>query len=214
MKVVTARRVLSNRQCYQFLAGISTITCRILWLDGAACGLERRWSAEPWVMFSDAGREKMFGILSHQVSELTFSGTVRCRGKGNVRGKFHGRNLSVMVGSGLLYQGAILFIEDTGEVAYRLDYMLTTLLRSEGFSGIVGIAIGQLLDGDTDGYTAPELLDKTLAPLGLPVIAALSIGHDTATAMPVVLGADTDIDVEAGSLVVSFCSLGQRLGYH
>ncbi|KAK0244164.1 hypothetical protein EDD85DRAFT_189093 [Armillaria nabsnona] len=76
--------------------------------------------------FSDAARKCMFGILSHQVSELKFSGTVRYRGKSNVSGKFLGGNLSVsagMVGSGFLpsYQGAILFIEDTGEVAYRLD---------------------------------------------------------------------------------------------
>lgn len=82
--------------------------------------------------------------------------------------------------------------------------MLMTLLRSEDFSGIVGIAIGQLLDGDTDGYTALELLNRTLAPLGLPVITGLPIGNGTATAMPVVLGADAEINVEAGSLVVSF----------
>ncbi len=68
--------------------------------------------------FSDAARESMFGILSLQVSELTFSGTVRYRGKGNVSGIFLRGNLSVltgMVGSELLpsYQGAILFIGDT-----------------------------------------------------------------------------------------------------
>lgn len=41
----------------------------------------------------------------------------------------------------------------------------------------------------------PELVDYTLAPLGLPVITGLVIGHDTATAMPGVLEADAEIDV-------------------
>ncbi|KAK0487503.1 peptidase family S66 [Armillaria novae-zelandiae] len=206
----TQDNVINSLRGYpRWLVGYSDLTAlHALWNRAGMLSLHGPMGSDVQ-FFSDAARENMFGILAHQVSELTFSGTVRRRGKGNVNGKFLGGNLSVlagMVGSGFLpsYQGAILFIEDTGEVDYRLDRLLTTLLRSEDFSGIVGIAIGQLLDGDTDDYTALELLDRTLAPLGLPVITGLPIGHDTATAMPVVVGADAEIDVEAGSLVISF----------
>ncbi|KAK0201812.1 peptidase family S66 [Desarmillaria ectypa] len=194
--------VINSLQGYpRWLVGYSDLTAlHAVWNRAGVLSLHGPMGSDVQ-SFSDAARESMFGILSHHVTELRFSGSVRYGGKGNVNGKFLGGNLSVlatMVGSGFLpsYQGAILFIEDTGEVAYRLDHMLTTLLWSEEFSGIVGIAIGQLLDGDTDDYTALELLDRSLAPLGLPVITGLAIGHDT-TAMPVVLGADAEIDVQA-----------------
>ncbi|KAK0221795.1 peptidase family S66 [Armillaria fumosa] len=206
----TQDNVINSLRGYpRWLVGYPDLTAlHALWNHAGVLSLHGPMGSDVQ-FFSEAARESMFRILSHQVSELTFSGTVRHRGKGNVNGKFLGGNLSVLAGmveSGFLpsYQGAILFVEDTGEVAYRLDRMLTTLLRSEDFSGIVGIAIGQLLDSDTDDYTALELLDRTLAPLGLPVITGLRIGHDTATAMPVVLGADAEIDVEARSLVMSF----------
>ena len=83
-----------------------------------------------------------------------------------------------------------------------VDRLLTTLLRSPDFEGIVGIAIGQLINADTSTYTALQLLDRTLAPLGLPVITGLAIGHDTTKAMPVVLGADAEIDVVNSQLKV------------
>lgn len=83
-----------------------------------------------------------------------------------------------------------------------MDRLLTTLLRSPDFEGIVGIAIGQLLNADTPTYTALQLLDRTLSPLGLPVITGLAIGHDTTRAMPVVLGADAEIDVVNSQLKV------------
>ncbi|SJL07559.1 uncharacterized protein ARMOST_10909 [Armillaria ostoyae] len=188
-EVITARRVLSN---------LST-------QDNVINSL---WGYPRWLVgYSDLTALHAVWNLGEHIRDTFPSGIGidvqrhgGYRGKGNVSGKFLGGNLSVlvgMVGSGLLpnYQGAILFIEDAGEVAYRLDRML---LRSEEFSGIVGIAIVQLLEGDTDGYTALELLDRTLAPLGLP------IGHDTAIAMPMALGADAEIDVEAESLLISF----------
>lgn len=85
-------------------------------------------------------------------------------------------------------------------MAYSVDRLLTTLLRSHDFRGIVGIAIGQLINADTSSYTALQLLDRTLAPLGIPVITGLSVGHDTTKTMPLALGADAEIDVASASL--------------
>jgi muramoyltetrapeptide carboxypeptidase LdcA involved in peptidoglycan recycling len=71
----------------------------------------------------------------------------------------------------------------------------------------VGIAIGQLIGADTTSYTALQLLDLTLAPLGIPVITGLPIGHDTTQAMPIVLGTMAEIDVQNSQLKVNVPSV-------
>lgn len=183
--------------------------------------------------FTQANRDSLFSVLStsDQVTQA-FNGSIRYTGVGGAgaRGRLLGGNLSVLaslVGSGFLpsYRGAILLVEDTGEIACEhffricalsnlyvdsLDRLLTTLLRSRDFQGIVGIAIGQLLNADTATYTALQLLDRTLSPLGLPVITGLAIGHDMTQAMPVVLGADAEIDVANSQLKVYIPAVGSH----
>lgn len=80
--------------------------------------------------------------------------------------------------------------------------MLVQVLRAPEFQGIVGIAFGQLLNADSSTYTALELLDRTLAPLNIPVITGLPIGHSAASAMPVVLGAEAEINIQTSQLIV------------
>jgi muramoyltetrapeptide carboxypeptidase LdcA involved in peptidoglycan recycling len=79
--------------------------------------------------------------------------------------------------------------------------MLSTVLHSSDFRGIVGIAVGQLVGSDPANgrYTALELLDKTWGPLGIPVLTGLPIGHDASTAMPLVLGAVGEISFGEGA---------------
>ena len=76
------------------------------------------------------------------------------------------------------------------------------LLRASEFAGIVAIAIGQLLDSDAGAYTALDILDRTLAPLGIPVLTGLAIGHNMLIALPVVLGAEAEVDMSLGQLRV------------
>lgn len=80
--------------------------------------------------------------------------------------------------------------------------MLVQTLRAPEFQGLVGIAIGQLLNADTSSYTALELLDRTLSPLGIPVITGIPVGHTTATSMPLVFGAEAEINVQTSQLLV------------
>ncbi|KAL8277917.1 hypothetical protein RQP46_009736 [Phenoliferia psychrophenolica] len=162
--------------------------------------------------FSQQAQTNLFQILnSHEALTQTFPGTMRYTSRRwpgqSTRGRLLGGNLGVLaslVGSGLLpsFRGAILLVEDTNEVAYSIDRFLATLLRSREFEGVKAIAFGQLIGADTETYTALDLLDRTLAPLGIPVITGLSIGHDITTSLPVVLGAPAEIDEEAGVLRV------------
>jgi len=182
--------------------------------------------------WSSNARSRLFEVLGGTGPIVqSYSGTIRYAGTPttNVTGRLLGGNLSVlgsMVGSGYLpsYAGAILLIEDTDEAACEsysnldhlfedhdsqnrhadsVDRLLTQLLRAAEFQGIVGIAIGQLIGADTSSYTALELLDRTLSPLGIPVITGLSIGHTASTSLPIVLGAAAEINVALGKLVVS-----------
>ncbi|PVG00549.1 hypothetical protein CPB86DRAFT_193350 [Serendipita vermifera] len=203
-KVVWAARAHTLAQLESTLLTPSVLTNSPKWLIGYSdvTALHALWNKAGLAMFA---------VLSGtQAVTQTFAGAIRytAPGGGGATGRLLGGNLSMLaslVGSGFLpsYQGAILLVEDTGEAAYSVDRLLTTLLRAADFDGIVGIAIGQLIGADTSSYTALQLLDLTLAPLGIPVITNLAIGHDTTQAMPVVLGAMAEIDVQTSQLNVN-----------
>ncbi|MFB4318626.1 LD-carboxypeptidase [Actinomadura sp. 21ATH] len=72
--------------------------------------------------------------------------------------------------------GRIVFLEDVGEAPYRIDRMLTQLLRAGWFDGAAGIVLGPWHDcGD------PAELDAVVAgrlgPLGVPILAGVPAGH-------------------------------------
>lgn len=94
--------------------------------------------------------------------------------------------------------GCVAFLEDVGEPAYRLDRMLTQLVQSGYFAGVRGVALG------TWHGCAPDALDvlaRGLAPLGVPVLAGLPVGHGPVQrTLP--LGAVVRLDAAAGTLRV------------
>ena len=89
-------------------------------------------------------------------------------------------------------EGAILVLEEIGEPAYRLltgdhlevgDRTLQQLRSAGVLDAVAGVAIGELT-----GCTVPEgaswdlddLFGDQLAPLGVPVLAGLPVGHGPA----------------------------------
>jgi len=78
-------------------------------------------------------------------------------------------------------RGALLVLEDTGEAPYRIDRQLTQWRSSGLLQGVAGIALGRfswagddILPGD---FTMDEILRERLAPLGVPMISGLPVGH-------------------------------------
>jgi muramoyltetrapeptide carboxypeptidase len=74
----------------------------------------------------------------------------------------------------------IVLLEDVGEAPYRVDRMLGQLVDSGGLTGAVGIALGRFIGCEAPADVAWELHDvirDRLAPLGVPVIAGLPVGH-------------------------------------
>jgi muramoyltetrapeptide carboxypeptidase len=72
--------------------------------------------------------------------------------------------------------GCIAVLEEVGEEPYRLDRLLTQLLRSGWFDGVRGIVVGQLTDCGPPDVVRSLLLDR-LAPLGVPLLAGAPFGH-------------------------------------
>jgi muramoyltetrapeptide carboxypeptidase len=140
-------------------------------------------------------------------------GTVLCgHEQGCVQGILSGGNLTVLAalaGTGYLpvFAGTIVFLEDVAERPYRLDRYLTQLCQSGAFAGVRGFVIGQLTrcvdppDQDA-GCSALDAIHSVLAPLGVPILADLAVGHESSS-LPLPLGNTVILDMAARQLRLS-----------
>ena len=98
-------------------------------------------------------------------------------------------------------RGYLLFLEDHNEALYRLDRMLHHLILAGVLDGVKGVVLGGFTHcGSQDGLL--EVLTTALAPLNVPVLMGLPVGHqpDNHT-LP--LGAWAALDAAAASLTLS-----------
>ena len=127
---------------------------------------------------------------------------------GRARGRLLGGNLTVLtaiVGTPYLpdLDGAILFLEDTGEAVYRMDRMLTHLKLAGLLGRIKGFVFGRCTDCKPgEGYgalTLDEVFADHVKPLGVPAFRGSMIGHiDRQFTVPV--GLPAEIDADAGTI--------------
>lgn len=94
--------------------------------------------------------------------------------------------------------GGIVVLEDITEPAYRLDNLLTQLLRSGWFTGVRGIVLGTWLDC---GDNALDTVSARLETLGVPLLAGLPFGHGVPQ-LTVPLGVEAELDADAGTLTM------------
>ena len=102
--------------------------------------------------------------------------------------------------------GAVLFWEDVGEEAYRLDRMLTQLERSGTLDGLQAMIIGSISPGSRGGGETPEALDAWLedrfAGSPFPVVRGFPAGHlRSGRTLP--LGVSVRLDAGEGLLEFS-----------
>lgn len=129
---------------------------------------------------------------------------------GRARGSLVGGNLSLLAaGVGTPESrpadGAIALLEDVDEDVYRIDRMLTHLLRAGWFDGVRGLALGSWTSCGPAGEVRSLMLDR-LGPLGVPMVWDLGFGHH-AGALTVPLGVPAELDADAARLVVGGPSL-------
>jgi muramoyltetrapeptide carboxypeptidase len=122
------------------------------------------------------------------------SGALLVAGHSAVAGTAHGRlvggNLSLIAADVGVEPApevsAIAVFEDIGEDAYRIDRMLTQLLRSRWFDQVTGVVVGEFSSGPPDvqgpavpvssGLAARVIADR-LERLNLPVLVDAAVGH-------------------------------------
>lgn len=121
---------------------------------------------------------------------------------GTATGRLVGGNLSLVAAlCGTPWQlrtaGALLFLEEVGEAAYRVDRCLVQLRQA----GLLQAAAGFVLGSFTDGDDAAPLLREHLGALGKPVLAGWPTGHGTPH-QPLPLGVVMTLDAGAGTLTL------------
>jgi len=105
------------------------------------------------------------------------------------------------------FDGAILFFEEVHTPAYVLEIHLNHLAMAGKLDGVVGVVVGELKDCDwsEERPEAPrnrsieEALERTLAPLGVPVLYRLPLGHGKHLAS-IPLGVTATLDADARTL--------------
>ncbi|MEU5266797.1 LD-carboxypeptidase [Amycolatopsis sp. NPDC021455] len=122
---------------------------------------------------------------------------------GRASGVLTGGNLSLLAaGLGTPEQGsardAVVLLEDVTEHVYRLDRMLTQLLRAGWFAGVRGIVLGSWAACGDPAQVRALMVDR-LAPLGVPVLEEFGFGH-VPSSPTVPLGVPVTLDADAGTL--------------
>ncbi|MDJ0515260.1 MAG: LD-carboxypeptidase [Trichodesmium sp. MO_231.B1] len=132
-------------------------------------------------------------------------------GGGQAKGYLMPANLTVATHLlGTKYQpdlsGTILALEDTNEVPYRIDRMLTHWRMAGVLQQVKGIALGRFSKcspgrmNHTE-FTVEDVLRDRLADLNIPIVSDLPFGHDSPNAaLPV--GVEANLDGDKGILEI------------
>ncbi|WP_329620359.1 LD-carboxypeptidase [Streptomyces sp. NBC_01255] len=102
-------------------------------------------------------------------------------------------------------RGGLLLLEDVGEEPYRLDRVLTQLLRSGWLDGVAGVGLGSWEECGPYEDVRAVLVDR-LGGLGIPVVEELGFGH-SGTALTVPLGVPAVLDAETCALTLEMPAL-------
>ncbi|WP_020133334.1 S66 peptidase family protein [Streptomyces sp. 351MFTsu5.1] len=92
----------------------------------------------------------------------------------------------------------LLLIEDVAEQPYRVDRMLTQLLRTGWLDGVQGIVLGSWASCGPYDVLRPVLAER-LGGLGVPVVEEFGFGHCEG-ALTVPFGMAAELDTETGTL--------------
>jgi muramoyltetrapeptide carboxypeptidase len=101
-------------------------------------------------------------------------------------------------------RGRIVVLEEIELEGYVLDGILTQLRNAGTLDGAAGIVVGDIKtkwSGGIAELSAEDIVEELLAPLGVPLIFGLPIGHGKHHAT-VPFGALATLDADAGTLVV------------
>ena len=126
---------------------------------------------------------------------------------GSAEGRLLGGNLAMLASlCGTRYapsaRDCILFTEDVGEPAYKVDRMLIQLERSGVLDGVRGLAFGRFTGGeDEEELPVEDVLREVAERVGVPAVVDLPVGHiEHNWTLPV--GARARLDADGADLVL------------
>lgn len=132
---------------------------------------------------------------------------------GRATGRLAGGNLSLLCATigtpeGLrIDEPTVLFIEEVGEFAYRIDRMMQQLLRSGRLSQISALVVGHFTETmGVDKFGAEticEVIDAYAAPLGIPVAYGFPAGHEEPN-LSLYLGREVEVEVDEQGASIRF----------
>lgn len=125
---------------------------------------------------------------------------------GRAEGRLMGGNVALLADSiatptSVPAAGGIVVLEDIGEDAYRLDRLLTHMIRAGWFTDVAGIVAGDFTESDEAELLTETIVDR-LAPLGVPMVRNAPIGHDPLN-LAIPIGAAAVLDADARTLTPS-----------
>jgi muramoyltetrapeptide carboxypeptidase len=108
-----------------------------------------------------------------------------------------------------VFDGAILLLEEVDEPPYIIEVHLNQLRLAGKLDGVVGVVVGEMhkCDWREDRPEAPrtrsleDVLELSLAPLGVPVLYKLPLGHGKHLAT-IPLGVRATLDADARTLTI------------
>lgn len=168
-------------------------------------------ATEPFYRESDPEVLKRFwSLLSvpEPLGEVRPSGLRVLRG-GRARGRLMGGCLSLLAATAgtpwqLNARGAVLFLEDVDEAAYRIDRMLTQLSQAGALEGVVAVVVGEMVRCPVpqgEAWSLDDVILDRLGHLDVPILAGFPAGHGrNEVVLP--LGVEVEVDAEAGLLTV------------
>jgi muramoyltetrapeptide carboxypeptidase len=133
------------------------------------------------------------------------SANIKTAVPGRARGQLLGGNMTCLlrlIGTPYMpdFRNAILFLEDTGEKAYRVDGMFTHLRLAGILSQIGGVVLGQFDHADAEEQArVTACLQREAERIGVPCVSGAPIGHFPEQII-VPQGAQAELDAGEGRL--------------
>jgi muramoyltetrapeptide carboxypeptidase len=119
-----------------------------------------------------------------------------CLASGSATGRLVGGCLTMLqtsLGTGWEpdTQGAILVLEDRGMKPYQVDRALRHLWQAGKLQDVHGVVLGDFPDSEppvAGSPTIPEICERILGPLGVPIVYGAPIGHTKRPMLTIPLG--------------------------
>ncbi len=157
----------------------------------------------------DPTKDRVHRTLFEPEQGLRVADGLRRVSGGVAEGVLLGGNLRVLTASlgtpvSRPARGGLVVLEDIGEPAYKIDGMLTQLLRAGWFADVRGVVTGHF--SETEGTDVDAVLGDRLGGLGVPVVSGAPVGHEDDN-RPVPFGVPARLDADAGTLDLTLPAL-------